>query len=86
MTLEKSFEKLICALRSLGNVISIAFFKTFKDCNMVEREVPAVTKYHCNKCNGTLIIVDHNSTKIIYECLGCGKIHKASKDRVLGRF
>lgn len=86
MSLTKSFEKFICALRSFGNVLSIAFFKSFKDLNMVEREVSAVTKYHCDRCNGTLIIVGHNSIEIIYECLGCGKIHKARKNRLLGRF
>ena len=47
---------------------------------------PPLTKYTCSRCNGRLSLEDHNKTTIFYRCLVCGKIHKARKNRVLGRF
>ena len=85
----KAFEKLVYGLRNLGNTFAInfmnAFNKTFGS-TALQLEVPKLTNYHCNKCGCRLIIVEHNQKEIIYECMGCGKIHKAYKNRLLGRF
>lgn len=85
----KAFEKLCHGLLQLCKVFAInlgnAFNKTFESTTL-QLDMPNLTNYHCSKCGCRLIIAEHNQKEIIYECMGCGKIHKAYKNRLLGRF
>lgn len=45
-----------------------------------------LTRYCCSRCNGTLILKGHDGKSIFYQCVVCGKTHKAYKNNVLGRF
>ena len=67
--------------------VAKAFANVFKGNNDLPT-LPSyqLTRYTCNKCGGRLSIMGHNSSEIIYVCTGCGKIHKAKKGKVLGRF
>lgn len=78
-----SFEKIANALKCVAN----AFANVFKGNDDLPK-LPSypLTRYTCNKCGGRLSIMGHNSLEIIYVCTGCGKIHKAKKGKILGRF
>lgn len=78
-----AFEKIANAIKGLAN----AFHKVFTKNNrlLILPSYP-LTRYTCNKCGSRLIITGHNSSEINYVCTGCGKIHKARKGKVFGRF
>lgn len=77
------FEKIANALKCVAN----AFANVFKGNDDLPK-LPSyhLTRYTCNKCGSRLIISGHTSSEIIYTCGGCGKIHKAKKGKVFGRF
>lgn len=73
----KNFQQ---AIRNLGNAFVSLFQKTGLQVDL------KWTNYNCTSCGCTLIIKEHTQDTIYYECYNCGKIHKAPKNRVLGRF
>ena len=81
MALNNAWKKVINAVKAFGNAIGICT----RNARCIAYEVK-VTKYSCDVCQSMLILVGHNSDEIIYKCGSCGKIHKAKKGNVLGRF
>ena len=70
----KSLKRLADSLRNIGCIFAFQFAKL------------ELTNYTCNSCGGRLAIEDHDADEIFYICCSCGKLHKAHKNQVLGRF
>lgn len=47
---------------------------------------PHYTNYRCDKCDCSLVMCKNTANSIYYQCINCGKIHKANKGKILGRF
>ena len=85
--LANAFKNVAYQLRNIGNTFAIVFAKGFNNSQtLIKIDVPHLTKYHCTSCGCSLVVTGHDENFIFYLCLGCGKIHKARKNKVLGRF
>jgi len=73
--------KLRCALNNL--CVTIA--NTLSQQQFNQDYLPN-TKYHCGICGCSLVIIGRSDEYIFYQCLGCNKIYKARKNKILGRF
>lgn len=80
MSLVEAAQNLKKAFESFGHIIALTWNP------LLRKEYIRLTKYYCSSCGNVLGIYSHNNAEIIYKCVHCGKLHKAKKNRVLGRF
>ena len=80
MSFAEAFQNLKKAFENFGHVLTFSLIPAMR------KEYIQITNYNCPICGNILGIYSHNNYEIIYKCVHCGRLHKAKKNNVLGRF
>ena len=84
--LRYAFLNLSKSILHTSKIISKTFGQLFKHENEHLVNPINFTKYKCDKCGSMLLLCKNEPNAIYYQCINCGKIHKANKGKILGRF